>query len=126
MCHCSACRSWTGSTGQAVVLYPTDQVKITGELVPAGAPFRGASSMPAGFSKRMSCAKCFACVMNDHTHTPYKALDLCGGLLDFGPGGFKPPMHVNCALCPTPPICPPAPQHDARALGCSRRVPWTL
>ena len=54
---------------QVICLYPKDKVKITGELVGGGVPFKKPSSKPAGFSNRMSCAKCFSCVMNNHSDT---------------------------------------------------------
>jgi len=101
ICHCHACRSWMGGIGQAVVLYPTDFVMITGELVTTTGLYRGGYQVkPApgdfakGYSNRKSCAQCYACVVNDHTDAA-DSVDLCGGLLDFGPGGFQPTIHLN-------------------------------
>ena len=84
-------------------LVPADKVKITGELVEANPPnFCGGYDetkgvMPQGFSKRKSCAKCYGCVLNDHSHTDAKMVDICGGLIDWGEKGFQPAMHINYA-----------------------------
>ena len=79
--------------GQPVCLYPKDKVKITGELVGGGVPFNGPASKPPCCSNRMSCAKCFASVVNDHTNA-MGVVNICGGLLDFPMGGFKPTSHI--------------------------------
>eukprot|EP00966_Prymnesium_polylepis_P052588 1217764-Prymnesium_polylepis.1 len=101
MCHCNACRSWTGGISQAIVMYASDDVEITGELNQTMVPYRGGypdsnkvGVMPKGFSRRKSCKRCHACVINDHSDTG-QLIDICGGLLDFEPGGFLPTMHVN-------------------------------
>jgi len=101
ICHCKACRSWGGGIGQAVTLFPKDSVKVEGELITTPVPFAGGypseptpGSPPQGFSTRKVCAKCYAAVLNDHSG-PAGKIDLCGGLLDWGVGGFEPMMHIN-------------------------------
>jgi len=99
ICHCHACRSWGGGLGQAVTMFPADKVKVAGELLTTPVPYAGGykeekGTFPKGFSNRKVCAKCYACVMNDHSGAIGK-IDLCGGLLDWGVAGFKPGIHVN-------------------------------
>merc|ERR1719191_2255201 len=101
ICHCTACRAWGGGMGQLATVFAADKVKVEGELKVTEAPFRGGypdketpGTMPKGFSSRKVCAKCYSCVLNDHS-TPAGVIDVCGGILDWGKEGFKPQMHIQ-------------------------------
>jgi len=82
MCHCSDCRKWTGSTGNAANLWPSDKVEVTGKLLEF-------HKTPDSISYRKVCAKCYGAVLIDHT-AAMNMIDVCGGLL---PRQFEPAVH---------------------------------
>ena len=71
-CHCSECRSWTGSSGHLAVVFEEDSVQIAGELVSDGCG-------------RRNCAKCLACIASTHCSKTPNLLEVCGGVLNSVP-----------------------------------------
>jgi hypothetical protein len=98
LCHCHACRSWSGSLASCTTMYMKEQVKVEGELLEVKVPYakgypEAKGTFPAGYSKRKVCAKCFAGVLVQHD--PTNMINVQGGVIDWGNAGFRPTMHVN-------------------------------
>lgn len=86
-CHCSSCRSWTGSVVGASTMWPIDAIRIT-----AGAEhlvtFR---KTPNTVSHRQHCRRCGGNVMIHHP--AFGLYDVCASTLPTLK--FAPTSHVN-------------------------------
>lgn len=84
-CHCSACRSYSGSPVNAFTLWKENDVRVT-----RGAELLG-RFQSSDFSQRRYCTQCGGHVMVDHPSL---------GLVDLPAGiiptlAFKPAVHLN-------------------------------
>lgn len=88
-CHCSSCRSWTGSVVGASTMWPIETIKVT-----AGAKHLTTFlKTPDTVSHRQSCRLCGGNVMIHHP--TFGLYDVCASTL---PGlKFVPTFHVNYA-----------------------------
>jgi hypothetical protein len=84
-CHCSACRSYTGTPVNAFTLWKPDKVKIT----------KGEESLGRFKSSEMSvrrfCTKCGGHVMTDHPGLGL--IDVFAGIIPTMP--FQAGVHLN-------------------------------
>lgn len=86
-CHCNSCRSYSGDSVGAYILFETDHVRVT-----KGAEVLGRFNK-SGMSDRQFCKRCGGHLMNGHP-----AL----GLTDVRPAvipgiAFKPVVHLHYA-----------------------------
>jgi hypothetical protein len=84
-CHCSACRSYTGTPVNAFTLWKPDQVKIT-----KGEEFLGRFKS-SEMSVRRFCTKCGGHVMTDHPGLGL--IDVFAGIIPTMP--FQAGVHLN-------------------------------
>jgi hypothetical protein len=84
-CHCSACRSYTGTPVNAFTLWKPDRVKIT-----KGGEFLGRFKS-SEMSVRRFCTKCGGHVMTDHPGLGL--IDVFAGIIPTMP--FQAGVHLN-------------------------------
>jgi hypothetical protein len=87
LCHCRNCQGYTGSAFETAVAFPTEAVRITGELKTLHDT--GDSGQPV---RRNFCPNCGSGIMAQCDVLPGLTIVLAGGLDD--PGAFKPTIDV--------------------------------
>jgi hypothetical protein len=86
-CHCSSCRSYSGSPFNAYTLWKAENVRVT-----KGAELLGAFNK-SGFSNRRFCSRCGGHVLVEHPGMGMT--DVYAAMLPGVP--FKPAVHLNYA-----------------------------
>jgi hypothetical protein len=87
LCHCRSCQRYTGSAFETVIAFPTDAVRVTGELKTFHDT--GDSGQPV---HRNFCPNCGSGIIAQCEVLPGLTIVLAGGLDDSS--AFKPTMDV--------------------------------
>ncbi len=90
ICHCRNCQRYTGSSFEAVVVYPSNSVALQGELKTY--QDTGDSGKPV---YRRFCPNCGSGVMAEAEAMPGLAIMLAGTLDDTA--SFEPGMEIYCS-----------------------------
>ena len=90
ICHCRNCQRYTGSAFETVVAFPSEAIKVQGELKTY--QDTGDSGQPVF---RRFCPNCGSGVIADVNVLPAMTLVLAGTLDD--PTAFTPTMEVFCS-----------------------------
>jgi hypothetical protein len=90
ICHCRNCQRYTGSAFETIVAFPTEAIKVQGELKTY--QDTGDSGQPVF---RRFCPNCGSGVIADVNVLPGMTLVLAGTLDD--PAAFTPTMEVFCS-----------------------------